>query len=210
MKYDFPMILPVAIDRIIKKILIWYYIVCNYIVCSAWGIVYGRGTRFTGKLIVRTRRKGSVEIGEKCKFNSCLKMNLVGLMNPTIIDTMNGGCIKIGNNSGFSSVVLSSRKEIIIGSRVLIGGNVRVFDHDFHSLNHALRGTPLERSNIRSKRVVIDDDVFIGTNAIILKGTQIGARSIIAAGSVVMGLNIPPDSMVKGNPACVVSVKTVD
>ena len=68
----------------------------------------------------------------------------------------------------------------------------------------------MERSNIRSKRIVIGDDVFIGTNAIILKGTQIGDRSIIAAGSVVMGLKIPPDSMVKGNPARIVSVKNVD
>ena len=63
MKYDFPMILPVAIDRIVQKFLRWYYLVRNYIVCCVWGVIYGRGTRFTGRLIVRTRRKGSIEIG---------------------------------------------------------------------------------------------------------------------------------------------------
>ena len=61
-----------------------------------------------------------------------------------------------------------------------------------------------DRRHIRSKPVVIEDDCFIGTNAIILKGTHLGARSIVAAGSVVAGLDVPADSMVKGNPAQVV------
>ena len=52
--------------------------------------------------------------------------------------------------------------------------------------------------------IVIGDDVFIGTNAIILKGTKIGNRSVVAAGSVVFGLDIPPDSLVRGNPAVIV------
>ena len=45
------------------------------------------------------------------------------------------------------------------------------------------------------------DDCFIGTNAIILKGTHLGPRTIVAAGSVVFGLDVPADSMLKGNPA---------
>ena len=53
--------------------------------------------------------------------------------------------------------------------------------------------------------MIIGNDVFIGTNAIILKGTHIGDRSVVAAGSVVFGLEVPPDSIVKGNPAKVLS-----
>jgi bifunctional UDP-N-acetylglucosamine pyrophosphorylase/glucosamine-1-phosphate N-acetyltransferase len=53
-------------------------------------------------------------------------------------------------------------------------------------------------------RCTIGDDCFIGTNSILLKGTKIGARSIVAAGSVVFGLQIPPDSLVKGNPAQII------
>ena len=52
--------------------------------------------------------------------------------------------------------------------------------------------------------VVIGDRVFVGAGAIILPGTRIGDDSVIAAGAVVRG-DIPPWSMVVGNPAKVVS-----
>jgi maltose O-acetyltransferase len=61
----------------------------------------------------------------------------------------------------------------------------------------------------RIARVVIGDRVFVGVGAIILPGTRIGDDSIIGAGAVVRG-DIPPGSMVVGNPAKVVSdVKSV-
>ena len=85
-----------------------------------------------------------------------------------------------------------------------VGGNVRIFDHDFHALEWESRRAVENREAIRTKPVVIEDDVFIGTNVIILKGTHIGARSIVAAGSVVFGLDIPADSLVKGNPAVII------
>ena len=54
-----------------------------------------------------------------------------------------------------------------------------------------------------SSPIVIEDDVFIGVNCIILKGVTIGARSIIAAGSVVTK-SIPADCIAGGNPAKVI------
>ena len=67
-----------------------------------------------------------------------------------------------------------------------------------------IRCTSDDRMHIKTAPIIIEDDVFVGTNAIILKGTKIGARSIVAAGSVVFGLQIPPDSLVKGNPAQII------
>jgi len=55
---------------------------------------------------------------------------------------------------------------------------------------------------------VIGDDVFIGVNSIILKGVNIGPRTIIGAGSVVAIKNIPADSVVYGNPAKIIE-KTI-
>jgi acetyltransferase-like isoleucine patch superfamily enzyme len=133
----------------------------------------------------------------------------VGLIGYTTIDNRSGGNISIGANCGFSSVVISSKIGIKIGNRVMVGGNARIFDHDFHSLRHDIRWTRGDAVDDRAKLVTIDDDCFIGTNAIILKGTHLGARSIVAAGSVVFGLDVPPDSIVKGNPACVTSKKKV-
>lgn len=54
-----------------------------------------------------------------------------------------------------------------------------------------------------SAPVTIEDDVFIGMNCVILKGVTIGARSIIAAGSVVTK-SIPADCVAGGNPAKVI------
>lgn len=83
-----------------------------------------------------------------------------------------------------------------------IGGNVRIFDHDFHSLHYLhQRNAAIDFKNVKIAEIIIEDDVFIGTNVLILKGVHIGARSIIAAGSVVTLKNIPNDTLVAGNPA---------
>ena len=207
MKYDFPMILPIAVERIYRKFTKVYCWLRSRMLVWMWGIKHGRSVMFQGKVIIRTRRLGEISLGNNVIFNSQRVTNLVGLMGPTILDTLGGGRIEIGDHSGFSSVVMSSRTSIKVGSRVKVGGNVRIFDHDFHSLEADYRRTLEDRQHIRSKAVFIEDDCFIGTNAIILKGTHLGARTIVAAGSVVFGLDVPEDSMVKGNPAKVFAKK---
>jgi maltose O-acetyltransferase len=51
-----------------------------------------------------------------------------------------------------------------------------------------------------AREVVIEDDVWIGTNAIILPGVRLGKGSIVAAGAVVTK-DVPPYAIVGGNPA---------
>lgn len=203
MKYRFPAVLPIVWYRILFRIRRLYDILSSKLLIRIWGIKSGRNVVFEGETIVRTRGYG-IEIGNNVIFNAIKRNNLVGLMNPTILDVLAGGKIKIGNNCGFSSVVMSSRIGIEIGDYVIVGGNVRIFDHDFHEMDARSRRGGTDGNEIRSAGIIIGDDVFIGTNVIILKGTTIGDRSIIAAGSVVFGLNIPPDSLVKGNPGKIV------
>ncbi|MBX3008348.1 MAG: acyltransferase [Melioribacteraceae bacterium] len=158
-----------------------------------------------GIVFIKIANKGSIKIGNGFILNSRKSSNLVGINNRASFQTIDKGRIEIGDNCGFTSTVLSSRSLIRIGSNVKIGGNVRIFDHDYHSLNHLnRRDTFLDRRDVKTSPVIIEDDVFIGTNSIILKGVSIGARSIIGAGSVVSLKNIPPDSTVVGNPAKIV------
>lgn len=203
MKYNLPMLIPVAAIWLLAKIEKLFDRIRTIWILALWGVKAERGVLFQGKTLIRTRRSGDIRIGMNTEFNSTAKNNLVGLMTPTILDVRHGGKIIIGRRSGFSSVVMSSKTLITIGDDVKMGGNVRIFDHDFHSLDPRKRRSSEDRLDVRTKAVNIGDDVFIGTNAIILKGTNIGDRSIIAAGSVVFGLQVPPDSLVKGNPATI-------
>ena len=82
----------------------------------------------------------------------------------------------------------------------MVGGNVRIYDHDYHSLDFELRRGRQDGDHVRSRPVFIGDDVFIGVNAIILKGVTIGDRAIIGAGSVVAH-SVPADEIWAGNPA---------
>jgi acetyltransferase-like isoleucine patch superfamily enzyme len=122
-----------------------------------------------------------------------------------------GGEIRIGAWSyvGHGSRVWS-RESIHIGDYVLISHEVEIHDTDAHPLDWrerrrdiecVLGGRPAERPQaIGSAPVVIEDDVWIGARAIILKGVRIGRGAIVAAGSVVTR-DVPPFTLVAGNPA---------
>jgi len=158
-----------------------------------------------GRVVVQVRHRGSIAIGKNVVIQSRARSNLMGMTGPAIFDCLRDGRITIGDNTGCSSTVFSSRSSIVVGRNVKIGGNVRVYDHDFHAGDYlARRDYEQDVAQCKSAPVVIGDDVFIGANAIILKGVTIGDRSIIGAGSVVSLKEIPPDSLVVGNPARVV------
>lgn len=165
------------------------------------GCHYGRSLRACGKVCFRIGNIGCIHLGEHVTLTARFLTNPVGAM-PVMLECIGEGRIEIGDYSGLSSTLVSARRSVSIGRHVKIGGNVRIFDHDFHALDWKKRRPGGEDAeHVHSSAVVIEDDVFIGTGAIILKGVHIGARSIVAAGSVVTAGTIPPDSLVAGNPA---------
>ena len=83
---------------------------------------------------------------------------------------------------------------------VLLGGGVKIMDSDAHSLDYEKRGKGHQIDIPMTKPVTIGDDVFVGANAMILKGVTIGQRAIIGAGSVVTK-NVPAGEIWAGNPA---------
>lgn len=85
---------------------------------------------------------------------------------------------------------------ITIGDNVLIGHQVVLA-----SLNHDMR--PKYRENLYPGEIIIKDDAWIGSNATVIKGVTIGEGSVVAAGSVVTK-DVPPYTIVGGNPAKVI------
>lgn len=165
----------------------------------------GAGFMTFGHCSFKARTEGSIRIGKGVRLQSSWRSNRVGLTGPVLLQTIGSGMIDIGDHSGGSSVVISSRSEVRIGKRVLLGGNARVYDHDFHALDPSARELPpdQEAKHIRTEPIHIGDDVFVGANAIILKGGQIGSGSVVAAGAVVFRGDYPANSMLIGNPAVV-------
>ena len=161
----------------------------------------GKGLKTSGPCLFRMNQARSIRIGNQVNFIADHRSNRVGLSNPVILETWDDGEIEIGDFSGGSSVVVSSRSKVTIGRNVNMGGNVRIFDHDFHSLDYNQRQIPIiDQAQVVSQPVIIGNDVLLGTNATILKGVTIGNRAIIGAGSVV-SKNIPADEIWAGNPA---------
>jgi acetyltransferase-like isoleucine patch superfamily enzyme len=171
--------------------------------CCLQGCKLGKDFRTSGAIRIKARAAGSIVIGDHVRLLAHWRSNRVGLSGPVILHTWEGGKIEIGDYTGTSAVVISSRSGVKIGQYGNIGGNVRIFDHDFHALDWEVRRGPRGCDDCATKPIVIGDDVFIGANSIILKGVTIGDRAVIGAGSVVTW-DVPADCIAAGNPAKII------
>ena len=115
--------------------------------------------------------------------------------------TINNGVgdVKIGNNTiiGLGNVVIGP---VDIGNGVMLAQNIVV-----SGLNHGYEVIDISPSKqpISTKKITIEDDVWIGANSIITAGVTVGKHAVIGAGSVVVK-DIPPYSIAVGNPARVI------
>jgi acetyltransferase-like isoleucine patch superfamily enzyme len=113
----------------------------------------------------------------------------------------------IGNNvhlNGGCSIMASLRVEI--GDNVLLAGGCYIADDDGHPFDPIMRRS-MPSTIDQIKPIFIEDDVWIGMNAIVTKGVRIGRGAIIGAASVVTK-DVPPFTVVGGNPARI--LKTLD
>lgn len=104
----------------------------------------------------------------------------------------------IGNGCTFSA-----GRSIQVGSHCLISALVRIHDNDGHPLDpeRRRRGEPIRPDE--TAPVVIDDNVWVGAGATILKGVHIGSNAVIGTGAVITG-DVPAGAVVAGNPGRIV------
>lgn len=166
-------------------------------------VKFGKNLNLYGVPVIFRKSGSQLNIGENCTIKSSFLSNLVGLSQRTIIVSRTDEAkINIGDNVGISGATIYARKSISIGDNTLIGGNVKIFDNDFHPVEVEARNID-DKDAIGTREVIIGKDCFIGCNALILKGTKIGDGSVVGAGSVVCG-EFPECVVIAGNPARVI------
>lgn len=107
----------------------------------------------------------------------------------------------IGNNTRINSAAIHAYDKITIGNNCVIASGVNIIDSNGHELRSADRTIGMDRP----KSINIGNNVWIGLNVVILKGSSIGDNSVIAANSVVKG-DFPKNSLIQCNPAKIVDV----
>jgi acetyltransferase-like isoleucine patch superfamily enzyme len=128
-----------------------------------------------------------------------------------------GKCV-VGDFTLLNGAIVMAEELVEIGSHCLISWGVGIADSDFHPLEPAQRLIDAQalapffkdrppRPKLKTAPVKIGDNVWIGMNAVILKGVIIGDNSVVAAGAVVTK-SIPANTIAAGNPA--VTVKTFE
>lgn len=192
------------IYRILKKF--YHYVMApinhlsTIVLFKEYGVKYNT-FKTTGKpYIMCSRKSKGIYIGPFFSMHNTLNGNPIGINNRCMFIVYENAQISIGSNVGISQSTLVAHANITIGDNVKIGGGTCIYTSDFHSLNANIRRTKNDMKSRKISPVKIGNDVFIGAKCIILKGVEIGDRSIIGAGSVVTR-NIPKDEIWAGNPA---------
>lgn len=136
------------------------------------------------------------------------------------MDTPPYRLFSLGNYSVIESFACINNAvgDVIIGDHTRIGlhntiiGPVDIGNHvnlaqgiTVTALNHNFSDTNkrIDEQGVSTNPVTIEDDVWVGANAVILPGVTIGEHSVVAAGAIVTK-DVPPHSLVAGVPAKVI------
>ena len=148
--------------------------------------------------IIRLVNQGQLVIKKNVRINSGKKWNMIGGQTYCSLYIGRNATLILDEGMGISNSSIVCLDKITIGKNVLIGGNCKIYDSDFHSVEYKYR---MENHDTRriSKPIHIKDGAFIGAHTLILKGIIIGEKSVIGAGSVVTK-DIPDNEIWAGNP----------
>ena len=169
----------------------------NILVMKYRHVRCGKNLKINGRIYCVSNTVDGITIGNEVSINSCMKSNPIGGDTRTVLFAKGKGKIRIGDGCGISNATLFACDSITLGNNVLVGGNTKIYDSDFHWLNFERRMT--EQGGV-TRPIVVKDGAFIGAHSIILKGVIIGEKSIVGAGSVVTK-SIPDGEIWAGNPA---------
>ena len=140
--------------------------------------------RLRGRAFVENR--GQIVLGERVRIDARTV--------PVELVAHEGATLTIGSGTYINyGASISAHERVTLGTNCLVGNYVLIMDSDYHDLkDHTKPG--------RADPIVIEDDVWIGTRATVLKGVRIGRGSVVGAASLVT-TDIPPHTLAFGVPA---------
>ena len=151
------------------------------------------------------------KLGKRCCFysfdlltgaNKIVIGNRVEIYKGARLEALGRGEMEIGDGTVIHLYFHCGAVESVkIGRDVLIAGRVYISDHD-HEFDDP-HFSPRRSKNLVTTPVVIEDEVWIGEGAVILKGVTVGRRAVIGANSVVTK-DVPAYTVVAGVPARVI------
>lgn len=145
--------------------------------------------------MVRNRMTGMLFVAK----DATIEIDAFDVYAGSRINVNEGATLKMGSGYMNYDCAIDVFSSITIGHNVVISERVSIRDSDNHSIkSDGLGVTP--NTSPDTLPVIIEDHVWIGMNAVILKGVTIGEGAIIAAGSVV-NKDVPAHSLVGGVPA---------
>lgn len=113
-------------------------------------------------------------------------------------------------NNGVGDIYIGDYSRVGVGNTIIgpieIGNHVNLAQNVVLSgLNHTYEAVDklIDEQTVSTKKIVIEDDCWIGANSVIVAGVRIGRHSVVGAGSVV-SKDVPPYTIVVGNPAKIV------
>lgn len=169
--------------------------------CGAWiagtSLSINQGTRFNVPVIVNGA--GGVSIGAQNSFGYTLAP-MIGNGAILIQARTANASIRIGQrNHTSNNISIIARESIEIGNDCQIGDLVAIYDSDFHEVSPATRNA----SAGKSAPVLIENNVFLGSRVLVLKGVRIGENTVVAPMSVVTK-SLPSNCLAAGIPARVI------
>ncbi len=174
-----------------------YYALVRLLVCEpifkAYCKQHGRSVR-TGTYIHWITGSGDLIVGDDVRVDGKCSITFASRFSPH-------PTLKIGSRTGIGhGCVFTVGKSISIGDDCRVAGFVWIFDSGGHPADPASRlaGRPPRDADVLP--VVVCNNVWIGSRAIVHPGVTIGEGSVVSAGAVVMS-DVPPFSVVAGNPA---------
>jgi acetyltransferase-like isoleucine patch superfamily enzyme len=177
---------------------------------------------------------GSSAIGEGAVLTGCsvecrsgvtdgrVSIGKDSVLSCRIVFERNTGTVSIGHDTYIGGSQIICAKKIEIGSNVLVSWGCTIVDHDSHSLDWRQRAEDVRKwregllagglekaaelkdwDAVEMAPVRIADKAWLGMNVTVLKGVTIGQGAVVAAGSMVTK-NVPPWTLVAGNPAGII------